>query len=397
MKKNETKMNQKINEMYSIKKINIMKNIALFIFTLTLSFSSFISNAQPTQKKVQVAILFDTSNSMDGLIDQAKTRIWGIVNEVNSLRFQGEVPKIEIAIYEYGKSSLSAKDDFVRKILDLSTDLDEVSRQLFALTTNGGDEYCGAVIKHSLDELAWSNNQSDLKLIYIAGNEPFTQGPVHFKEICQVAKRKGIFINTIYCGDYDQGVRESWKEGATCSDGSYFNINSDAQIVHIDTPYDQKIDRYNDSLNMTYIGYGRLGNSKKEMQLAQDSNAAGQSMDSKAERTKAKASVNYSNASWDIVDAVEEKEIDITQLKDEELPAELKGKTAEEKLKFIEEKKAERANYQSEIQKLAVERQKFIDEELKKRAGEEKVDDFGTSVNESIRATAVSLGYEKEK
>ena len=373
-----------------------MKHLFKFIFAMLTSLICSISYAQPSAKKVQVAILFDTSNSMDGLIDQAKTRIWGIVNEVNSLRFQGQVPKIEIAIYEYGKSSLLAKDDFVKKILDLTSDLDEVSNQLFGLTTNGGDEYCGAVIKHSLDELAWSSDQSDLKLIYIAGNEPFTQGPVQFKEICALAKRKGIFINTIYCGDYDQGVRESWKDGATCSDGNYFNINSDAQIVHIDTPYDQKIDSYNDSLNMTYIGYGRLGNSKKEMQLAQDSNAGAQSMESKAERTKAKASANYSNASWDIVDAVEEKEVDITELKDEDLPLELKGKTDEEKLKFIEDKKNERATYQTEIQKLAVERQKYIDEELKKRAGEEKVDDFGTSVNESIRATAVSLGYEKE-
>ena len=394
-------MNQIVSPLYSRKK-DVMKNV---IRILVLPFLVSIGNqamaqlipAPTSNKKVQVAILFDTSNSMDGLIDQAKTRIWGIVNEVNSLRYQGQTPKIEIALYEYGKSSLASKDDFVRKILDLSSDLDVVSQQLFALTTNGGDEYCGAVIKHSLDELKWSNDPTDLKLIYIAGNEPFNQGPTNFKEVCATAKSKGIFINTIYCGDYAQGVKEFWKDGATCSLGEYFNINSDAQIVHIDTPYDEKISHYNDSLNTTYYGYGAQGKMKKSLQLEQDKNAESVSIESKTQRAQAKANSNYSNSTWDIVDAVNEKEVDITKLKNDELPTELQGKTDTEKLKFIENKNAERAKYQEEITNLSAERQKFVDAELKKRAETGAVDDFGTTVNKSIQKTAESVGYEKGK
>lgn len=387
------------------KKSPIMKNSIIYFVAILIFSSCNTSTAQPRptlvplpiNKKVQVAILFDTSNSMDGLIDQAKTRIWGIINEVNSLRYEGQVPKIEIALYEYGKSTLSIKQDYVRKILDLSSDLDVMSQQLFGLTTNGGDEFCGAVIKHSLNELEWSDDPSDLKLIYIAGNEPFNQGPVSYKEVCSDAKAKGIFINTIYCGDYDQGVREFWKDGATCSTGDYFNINSDAKIVHIDTPYDDKIGLYNDSLNGTYYGYGNQGRMKKEMQFSQDANAASQSSSSKAERASVKASVNYTNSSWDIVDAIEAKDVDITTLKEEELPAELKGKTEKEKLKFIEDAKANRENYQKNIQELSVQRQKFIDEELKTRSTETEIDDFGTSVNESIRKAATQNGYETKK
>lgn len=377
-----------------------MKNSIIYTIVAFFLLGSHHSTAQlqpPTTKKVQVTILFDTSNSMDGLIDQAKTRIWGIVNEVNSLRYNGQTPTIEIALYEYGKSTLSVKDDYVRRILDLSTDLDVMSQQLFALTTNGGDEFCGAVIKHSLNELKWSDDPTDLKLIYIAGNEPFNQGPVSYKEICSDAKAKGVFINTIYCGNYDQGVREFWKDGATCSTGDYFNINSDAKIVHIDTPYDERIGHYNDSLNSTYYGYGNQGRMKKDMQATQDANAASQSVASKAERTSAKANMNYKNSSWDILDAVEEKEVDVTKMKEEDLPAELKGKTDQEKLEFIENKKIERENYQKEIQELSIKRQKFIDEEMAKRSTETEFDDFGTSVNESIRKAAKQNGYETKK
>lgn len=375
-----------------------MKHVTrLFLLSMMVIGGFYQAVAQINPRKVQVAILFDTSNSMDGLINQAKNRIWGIVNEVNSLQYQGQSPKIEIALYEYGKDLLSEKDNYIRKILNLSSDLDVVSQQLFGLTTNGGLEYCGAVIKRSLDELEWSNDPTDLKLVYIAGNESFAQGPVDFREVCATARQRGIFINTIYCGDHAQGIRESWKEGAECSNGSYFNINSDAKIVHIDTPYDKKIDQYNDSLNTTYFGYGAYGKSKKELQAVQDINAESQSMDSKSQRTMAKASLNYSNASWDIIDAVKEKEVDITKMKEDQLPDELKGKTDEEKIKFIEAKKSEREKYQKEIQKLAVDRQKFIDEEMKKQAGNGTKDDFGTSVNESIKKTALKAGYEVKK
>jgi hypothetical protein len=384
--------------LYRLKKLETMKNVtSLFILSIMIIGGFWQSTAQVSPKKVQVAILFDTSNSMDGLINQAKNRIWGIVNEVNSLRYRGQTPKIEIALYEYGKSTLSEKDNYIRKILNLSSDLDVVSQQLFGLTTNGGLEYCGAVIKQSLDELEWSNDPTDLKLVYIAGNESFTQGPVDFREVCATAKQKGIVINTIYCGDYKQGVIESWKEGAECSNGSYFNIDSDAKIVHIDTPYDKKIDQYNDSLNTTYFGYGVHGKNKKELQTLQDVNAESQSMDSKSQRTMAKASLNYSNSSWDIVDAVNEKEVDITKMEENQLPEELKGKTDAEKIKFIEVKNSEREKYQKEIQNLASERQKFIDQEMKKRSENGVKDDFGTSVNESIRKTALNAGYNVEK
>ena len=145
---------------------------------LALTFGIFSQSfSQPEQltignrNKVQIAILFDTSNSMDGLLDQAKSRIWQIVNSMSNLRYNGLVPQIEIALYEYGNDNISAAENHVRKILNLSSDLDMVSKQLFSLTTRGGQEYCGAVISQSLLQLNWSYNPSDIKMIYIAGNE----------------------------------------------------------------------------------------------------------------------------------------------------------------------------------------------------------------------------------
>jgi hypothetical protein len=326
-------------------------------FTLVSSaiVSSFLSLAQPTEtpkseRKVQVAILFDTSNSMDGLIDQAKSRIWNIVNDLSGLRHQGLSPTIEIALYDYGNSGISAESNYVRKQTDLTSDLDVISEKLFGLRTNGGLEYCGAVINSSISELTWSSHPQDLRMIYIAGNEPFNQGPVNYKDILQTAVKKDIIVNTIYCGNYDQGVRELWLDGAKNGKGEYFNIDSDRTVTHIDTPYDSQINIYNDSLNRTYYGYGYLGESGKSKQVTQDINAESTGAAVKAERSIAKSKTAYSNASWDLIDAVEEQKKDISTMKDEELPEEFRNKTLEEKQALIEMKKQERQRFQSKDQ-----------------------------------------------
>ena len=141
-------------------------------------------NPRASRPVIQVAILLDTSNSMDGLIGQAKSQLWTFVNQFSPLRRDGLAPELQVALYEYGKSSISAGEGYLRMVVPFTTDLDRVSEQLFALTTHGGDEYCGAVIKSATQGLNWSPSARDLKVIFIAGNEPFTQGSVDYRQSC---------------------------------------------------------------------------------------------------------------------------------------------------------------------------------------------------------------------
>lgn len=129
---------------------------------------------------VQIAILLDTSSSMDGLIDQARTQIWKIVNTLANGNREGKKPHLEVALYEYGNSNLKASDHYVRRVLPFTKSLDKVSEKLFELKTNGGEEYPGAVIARALHELDWKKYDDVYRVVFIAGNEPFTQGPVDF-------------------------------------------------------------------------------------------------------------------------------------------------------------------------------------------------------------------------
>ena len=86
----------------------------LFTFAVTVSLLATAgAKAEPrfkTQKPlVQVIILLDTSNSMDGLINQAKSQLWKIVNEFSHARQDGEMPEVQVALFEYGNNDLSAQ------------------------------------------------------------------------------------------------------------------------------------------------------------------------------------------------------------------------------------------------------------------------------------------------
>jgi hypothetical protein len=371
-------------------KFNPMKYIYL-IFSLHFFAQPFIAQSQ--KRKVQLVILFDTSNSMDGLLGQAKSKIWSIVNEVSKLRYNNEIPELEIAMYDYGNQSLSIKENYIRQQLNFTRDLDLVSEKLFGLTTNGGDEFCGAVIQKSLEDLAWSTQNSDLKLLYIAGNEPFNQGPVSYKEACVMAKKKGVIISTVFCGSYDEGVRSFWQEGATCSGGDFFNINSDQAITYVATPYDTIIQSYNHRLNGTYVTYGWSGEVRKAKQVKQDDNAGKMNSGVLVERAVAKGSANYVNGDWDLVDALASDSTLLSRLGPEEKSEELAGKTDEEIKQLIKAKASERATIQEEINKLSRQRLDYLQNQAKNNPAQQ--DDFGTAVSNSLKKNALKLGFEK--
>ncbi len=376
------------------------KLIALLFVTLISIAPSYAQPETNTQlptgtRKIQMAILFDASGSMNGLLSQAKARMWSIVNELTSLRYDSIIPSVEIALYSYGNDGHPTSDYFVKQLVPLTTDLDLISEKLFSITTNGGSEYCGGVISKSLDDLAWSPEVLDLKMIYIAGNEPFNQGPIDYKIVTKKACEMEVFVNTIHCGSYEQGVKDFWFDGAQIGCGDYFNIDADKSIQQIATPYDSLINVYNDSLNTTYMGYGVKGAARKEMQVAQDANAESVGASNKAERSVAKSKKNYSNATWDLIDAEKDGKIKIEELKEEELPEEFKGKTNEEKKALLTEKNEQRTEYQKKIAELAKDRAIYIaDEKLK--LGVDAENDFGSSVSISIEKKAKKIGYTKE-
>lgn len=349
------------------------------------------------QAKVQLAILLDTSGSMSGLIEQTKTQLWRIVNTFIDAKQNGQVPFVEVALYEYGNDGLQSETHWIRQIQPLTRDLDQVSADLFGLKTNGGSEYCGAVIERASLDLKWDSTPGVYKAIFVAGNEAFTQGPIDASKSCKNAIAKGIIVNTIHCGTEKDGLAGGWKSGAMVADGKFLVINHDQAIVHIEAPQDAEILRLNEQLNTTYIPIGKEGAMRCANQKAQDGNALAKKESGAAvQRAVTKGSSNYHNANWDLVDACKAKGFDWTKLKEEDLPEDLKKLDEAGRKAYVATKETERKGIQEKIQKLNKDREEFVVEK-RKELGEDAENTLDKVVVNTVRDQARSKGYKFEK
>lgn len=345
--------------------------------------------ATPRDARVDLAICLDTSGSMNGLIDSARQGIWAIVNDFALAK---PAPKLRVALLTYGNDGHNKENGWVEVQTAFTEDLDLVSQKLFALTTNGGTELVGRVVQTSLDRLEWTTAQSALKLIVVAGNESADQDQeCSFRDACRRAIGAGVMINSIYCGDPNDQLAPAWREVAQLADGKFHAIDKDNGAVAIETPFDAQIQALNAQVNKTYVPYGAEGKRAWANQEAQDRNASGLNSQVAAERAMCKTTGSYDNSQWDLLDACRAQKVKLSELKPEDLPEALRGKTPAELEKHVATLQAERDGLHQKIQDLSAKRQKAVEEEMAKRALD-PTKSFDYAVRQAVRAQAEAKG-----
>ena len=350
---------------------------------------------EASPNRIQIAFLLDTSSSMDGLIDQAKARLWNILNEILKAEKDGQTPEIQVALYHYGNTTLLPEKGYIQQLSPLTTDVDAFSEKLFALKTSGGDEYCGHVILRATDELTWDEDDGTVKLVYIAGNESFNQGEVKAADALLKATKKGITVNTILCGNPNGSDGPSWRAGARDGKGEFFYINQDEKVVFIPSPYDQEIERCNVKLNKTYVPIGQRGAALKENQMRQDANAESYGQANLSSRAKYKVSANYKNSTWDLLDAHEDDPARVLREK-KSLPDTLASLNDAELTVKIEALRKDRQLLQQKIQLLTKQRDQFV-AEAQKKAVPGADNTLGARINKSVRSRLIQAGYKMKE
>lgn len=340
---------------------------------------------------IQIALLLDTSSSMDGLIDQARSQLWRVVNAIDTVTWHGDRPRLEVALYEYGNDDLTPESGWIRQVSPFTVELDRVSEKLFALRTNGGSEYAGQVIARSLDELAWRTGEGTLKVVYIAGNEELAQGPVDWRSAIESAKAKGVVVNTVDCAT--GGFRDpGWAEAAALAGGRFMQIDQSAVAEYIEAPQDAEIARLGTALNGTYVGYGAEGRYGLENQIAQDDNSAKMGVGSSIQRAITKSTSYYANPTWDLVDAVDGNVVTLAEIDRGGLPAEARDLDDDALGRWLDAKRSERAEIQEKLGTLAAEREAWLAEERVRRHGED-ADRLDTAIVRSILEQASTAGF----
>lgn len=341
---------------------------------------------------VQIALLLDTSGSMDGLINQARAQLWNMVDNMGRMTrmVNGKVRtvKIELALYQYGNDTLSASNGYIQQVLPLTSDLDSVSEKLHSLFTNGGSEYAGQAIQTAANELQWSSDPDTMKFVFLAGNEEFDQGPISAQMAMELAQKKDINVQLIYCGDKDA----TWESAAKLAHSDLLTIDQNRVATAIATPQDDEILRLGNELNSTYVAYGQMGELSKQRQSLADSSSAKMSKKVAIERMQLKSKKAYDNRNWDVVDRVENDGTWLANAKEEELPAELRAKTLEEKKAAVAELAKKRAELKKKIGELEAARAAFIAADQAKN-GDKNAPSLDTELMKSTKKAAAKKGY----
>lgn len=343
------------------------------------------------KRAIDLAICLDISGSMNGLINAARQNLWAVVNDLATLR---PAPELRVALLTFGCSAHDAERGWVKVETGFTTDLDLVSQKLFALTTNGGEEYVARVMQTALGELQWSSDKAGLKLMFVAGNEAAVQDPkVDAAAMCKAAIGQGVVVNSIYCGNPGDELAPAWRELAKLADGNFAAIEQDHAVV-ISTPFDEPLTALSAALNTTYVPYGAEREAMGANQVAQDGNAAGMNPAAAAQRCQTKATGLYWNAHWDLVDACDDPKFKLEDVKKEHLAEALRAMPIAELRAHVATQKQKRGELREKIAALGKQRDAHVLAEQKKlgAAGDKR---FETAVLGAVRQQAQARGFER--
>lgn len=366
---------------------------------VSLSFSSFAqghgaraSKSKPAadnRDTLEMVFVLDTTGSMAGLIDGAKQRIWGIINDVMQ---KPSKPRVRVGLVAYRDNG----DEYVTRLLPITEDLDKVYTTLMDYRADGGGdtpENVRKALAEGVKNSGWSAAKKNLaQIVFLVGDAPpqtYQQEPDVLVTTAE-AVRKNMIINTIQCGD-ESGTKEIWQSIALRGEGKYFAIAQDGGVQAITTPYDKKLAELAVKVGKTYVTYGAkdkrdqnvTAQSVSEMRISTDA-----SMGAQAERAVNKA-VNTFQYDGDLVQDVENDAVKIENVKTENLPEELQKMSVAERKKVIDKRIAERKVIRAEILTLSKQREEFIAAERKKQG---KVTGFDTAVAQALKEQLLRKG-----
>lgn len=201
------------------------------------------TTAKPINDKsrdtLELVFVLDTTGSMGGLIDGAKQRIWGIINEVMQ---KPSKPRVRVGLVAYRDIG----DEYVTKLLPITEDLDKAYTTLMDYQAGGGGdtpENVRKALAEGVRNAGWSKAGRGLaQIVFLVGDAPpqnYAQEPDVLVTTAE-AVRKNMIVNTIQCGSIG-GTKEIWQTIALRGEGKYFAIAQDGGVQAITTPFDAKL------------------------------------------------------------------------------------------------------------------------------------------------------------
>jgi Mg-chelatase subunit ChlD len=318
-------------------------------------------------KTLEMVFVLDTTGSMGGLIDGAKQRIWGIINDVMQTPSH---PSVRVGLVAYRDHG----DQYVTQILPVTNDLDKVYTTLMDFSADGGGDGPEDVrqgLSDGVSKAGWSKPSADTaQVVFLVGDAPphedYAQEPDTLTTTAAAVKA-GMTVNTIQCGA-DDSTREVWQTIAQRGEGRFFAIAQDGGVATVATPYDARLAELGNKLGSTYLAYGggagAAGASYRaeaatRQAAAEDKVAGSVPAPAQAERAYNKA-LNKDAYVGDLLQSIENGSVKLESVKTEDLPDGLQKLTPAERQKEVERRLADRKKMRDEIVTLSKQRDAYL-------------------------------------
>lgn len=335
--------------------------------------------------KIEVVFVLDTTSSMGGLIQGAKENIWSIASSMAQAK---PTPELHIGLVAFRDRG----DDYVTKVIDLSTDLDSMYSTLMEFSPAGGGdgpESVNEALYVAVNRISWSQDPKSYKAIFLVGDAPPHMDypdDVKYPDTLKAAAARGIVVNTIQAGN-DPSARQTFERIAALEQGAYFQVGQQGDALAVATPYDGKIAALSREVDATRLYFGDAEAQRKaESKIAATEKVHTEgSVASRAKRAvfnAAPAGAANMAGENELVDAVASGRVDLGKLDADQLPPALRDADAAERQRLVQANADKRAQLQAQIAALGKDRSAYIAEDLKR-----KNTDSASSLDDKLYST----------
>jgi hypothetical protein len=365
----------------------MLQSVRLALFGLACSTALVgAADASLAAKRIEVAFVLDTTGSMADLIDGAKRKIWSIANSIIDVNPNADIRMALIGYRDQG-------DEYVVRTYDMTGDIQGLYGKLVRFVADGGGdtpESVNEALDAAVHDLSWSKRDEVRRIIFLVGDAPphmdYPNGP-KFRHVIRDARDAEIIVNTVQAGQ-DPETQEYWQEMARLGEGKYFAIPQDGgQVEVMSSPYDQKIIELQGRIDKTALPYGSRAQ-QDEVRSKMEGKAAAPDavkVDNSAYYAKKTASREIVTGGGDLLDDVRNGVRKADDIGQDELPADLQGKSGEALQAAIAERTAEREKLEADMAGLVKQRDDYVAEESKSRPAAAN-DSFDKRVSEALRA-----------
>jgi len=348
--------------------------------------------------RVEVVFCLDTTGSMSGLINAAKQKIWSISNQISS---GTPSPIVKIGLVAYRDRG----DAYVTKVIDLNDDLDAIHGHLMTFQAAGGGdtpESVNQALHEAVTKISWSKDKKTLKMIFLVGDAPPKmdyRDDVKYPESCKLAVKNDIIINTVQCGG-DSTTKKYWMEICRSAEGSYVQIDAQGgPVVAVATPFDTELAKINVEINKTQLIYGKMD----VQEYAKGNLAKGAKLPAAAQADRAAFTArNDAATANDLIQSLKNGKVKLEEIKKEELPDELKGKSLDDQKAVLKDIEQRRSDLSKQAIDLDKKRGEYINKKLAEDSKNKAADSFDNQVLRILQTQAprVNIQYgnvEKKK